>query len=131
MEKAGALSQQECWGLLAVGSVGRLALSINALPAILPVQYTSDGASISICLGQHEVPATSVHESVVAFGADEIDEGSRSGWAVQVQGIMHGPQEGNRVPWDCGQPPAGRVVHLEPVVMSGHRFDLCPFITGF
>ena len=131
MESAGELTQQECWELLAAGSIGRLALSINALPTILPVQYTSDGALTSICLGQHMIPAPSVHETVVAFAADETDKGSRSGWTVQVQGIVHGPQESNRVPWDCGQPAAGSVVHLEPIVMSGHRFSLCPFITGF
>ena len=38
-----ALSERECWELLATVSVGRLALSIRALPLILPVQYYLDG----------------------------------------------------------------------------------------
>jgi nitroimidazol reductase NimA-like FMN-containing flavoprotein (pyridoxamine 5'-phosphate oxidase superfamily) len=33
------LSERECWELLATASVGRLALSVRALPVILPVQY--------------------------------------------------------------------------------------------
>jgi hypothetical protein len=38
-----ALSERECWELLATVSVGRLALSVRALPVILPVQYYLDG----------------------------------------------------------------------------------------
>jgi len=33
------LSERECWRLLAMVSVGRLALSVRALPVIVPVQY--------------------------------------------------------------------------------------------
>jgi nitroimidazol reductase NimA-like FMN-containing flavoprotein (pyridoxamine 5'-phosphate oxidase superfamily) len=34
-----ALSEPECRDLLATASAGRLALSVRALPVILPVQY--------------------------------------------------------------------------------------------
>jgi nitroimidazol reductase NimA-like FMN-containing flavoprotein (pyridoxamine 5'-phosphate oxidase superfamily) len=33
------ISPEECWGLLATASVGRIALSVRALPVILPVHY--------------------------------------------------------------------------------------------
>jgi hypothetical protein len=34
-----ALQRRECWELLATASVGRLALSVSALPLIVPVQF--------------------------------------------------------------------------------------------
>jgi hypothetical protein len=37
-------------------SIGRLALSLRALPAILRVQYYLDGDEIAACLGFFPVP---------------------------------------------------------------------------
>ena len=50
------LSRAECWELLASASVGRLALSIRALPLILPVRYAVDDASVAISLGRNGMP---------------------------------------------------------------------------
>ena len=130
MEVPSDLVERDCWELLALASVGRLALSVNALPAILPVQYYLDGPTVTICLGEHELPVTSVDGTVVAFAADSLDSSPRSGWTVQVQGVLRVPMP-DGVPRDCGQPAAGRLVHLESATVSGHRFNLCPFIDGF
>jgi nitroimidazol reductase NimA-like FMN-containing flavoprotein (pyridoxamine 5'-phosphate oxidase superfamily) len=40
MERHRELDAEECWELLALASVGRIALSVKALPTILPVQYS-------------------------------------------------------------------------------------------
>ena len=45
------IPESRCWELLATISVGRLALSVRALPQILPVQYYLDGRSLAVCLG--------------------------------------------------------------------------------
>jgi hypothetical protein len=124
------LDEQECWELLSFSTIGRIALSVKALPVILPVQYYLDNRTLAICLGQHEIPNASVENTVVAFAADAVDTSSQSGWSVQVQGLAHRPvREG--IARDCGQPPAGRVVHIETAMVKGHRFNLCPFIAGF
>ena len=131
MEKSGGdLDERECWDLLASESVGRIALSVRALPAILLVQYYLDGRTLGICLGQHRIPTTSVNDAVMAFAADAIDDSSNSGWTIQVQGLAHVPMASG-VPRDCGQPAAGQIVHIEPATISGHRFILCPFISSF
>lgn len=52
-----ALSERECWELLATVSVGRLALSVRALPVILPVQYYLDGRRLAVCLGTTRCPS--------------------------------------------------------------------------
>jgi len=68
------------------GSVGRLVLSVRALPLIVPVQYCLDGRRLAICLGHLELPERSLDETIIAFTADSIDPVTRSGWSVQVQG---------------------------------------------
>ena len=81
-----ALSERECWELLATASVGRLALSVRALPVILPVQYYLDGRRLAVCLGHHALPERALDKTIIAFAADSIDPVTRSGWSVQVQG---------------------------------------------
>jgi nitroimidazol reductase NimA-like FMN-containing flavoprotein (pyridoxamine 5'-phosphate oxidase superfamily) len=124
-----ALSAQECWELLATVSVGRLALSVRALPVIVPVQYYLDGRRLAVCLGHHELPERSLDETIIAFAADSIDPVTRSGWLVQVQGRSVVPR-GVRIETDCGWPAAAQVVEIEPGVISGHRVHLCPFIAA-
>ena len=122
-----ALSERECWELLATASVGRLALSVRALPVILPVQYYLDGRRLAVCLGHRGLPERSLDETVIAFAADSIDPVTRSGWSVQVQGRSVVPR--GRIDTDCGWPAAAaQVVEIEPGTISGHRMHLCPFI---
>ena len=123
-----ALSERECWELLATASVGRVALSVRALPVILPVQYYLDGHRLSLCLGHHALPELALDETIVAFAADSIDPVTRSGWSVQVQGRSVIPR-GLRIDTDCGWPAApAQVVEIGPRTISGHRMHLCPFI---
>jgi nitroimidazol reductase NimA-like FMN-containing flavoprotein (pyridoxamine 5'-phosphate oxidase superfamily) len=51
------ISPDECWALLATASVGRIALSVRALPVILPVHYYLDGRRLMTCLGDHQIPS--------------------------------------------------------------------------
>jgi hypothetical protein len=125
-EDHGPIPEQQCWELLASTSVGRVALSIGALPVILPVQYHLDGHTLAVCLGHRELPERAL-DTVVALAADAIDPHTRSGWSVQVQGrsaVPHQPGTGN----DCGWTTAGQVVHIDPAAISGYRVHLCPVI---
>ena len=121
------LSERECWRLLAMVSVGRLALSVRALPAIVPVQYYLDGRRLAVCVGHLDLPERSLDETIIAFAADSIDPVGRSGWSVQVLGRSVIPR-GLRIGTDCGWPAAAQVVEIEPGRISGHRVHLCPFI---
>jgi len=62
------IPEHRCWELLATVSVGRLALSVRALPVILPVQYYLDGRRLAICLGHHEIPERSLNDVIIALG---------------------------------------------------------------
>jgi len=122
------LSERECWELLATVSVGRLALSVRALPVILPVQYYLNGRRLAVCLGHHALPERALDDTIIAFAADSIDRVTRSGWSVQVQGRSV-IADGLRIDTDCGWPAsAAQVVQIQPGTISGHRVHLCPFI---
>lgn len=109
--------------------MGRLALSLSALPAILPVQYYLDGHDLAICLGHYKIPERSVNGAIVAFAADAVDSTNRTGWTVQVQGTSRIPKRLG-VPTNCGRPTAGQIVHLVPATITGQRIRLCPLMPG-
>jgi uncharacterized protein len=116
------LSTDECWELLATSTLGRLALSIHALPIILPVRYVVDDASVTISLDRLGMPDAAVDNSVVAFAVDEISPVSDEGWWVQMQGIA-------RLTAPTGAPGAvdsTRIVRVVPQRMTGLRFSIAP-----
>ncbi len=121
-----AILATECWELLRGQSLGRVALSLEALPAILPVQYYVDADVLKICLGFYDIPPASVTDTVVAFAADSLAAGTGGGWSVQVQGVVHPPRSIG-VDTACGQPTAGQIVDLRPASITGHRVRICPF----
>ncbi len=118
---------QRCWELLATASVGRLALSVRALPVILPVQYYLTGHTIAACLGHHEIPERSLDGAVIAFTADAIDPATRSGWSVQIQGRTSAPGR-NGIGTARGQSAGAQIVEIEPATITGYHVRLCPFI---
>lgn len=124
-----AIAPSMCWELLGSASVGRIALSVRALPAILPVEYYLDGADLAICLGQYRLNPRAVNNVVVAFAADAIDPATRSGWTVQVQGVARLPRTVG-VPTECGHPTAGQIVHVTPETIMGQHLQLCPLTAG-
>jgi nitroimidazol reductase NimA-like FMN-containing flavoprotein (pyridoxamine 5'-phosphate oxidase superfamily) len=87
------MTSSECWQMLTTQSVGRLALCVAALPAIMPVQYYVDGDEVAICLGHDELPRRSFNDAIVAFSSDFLDFATRSGWSVQVQGRITVPRQ--------------------------------------
>jgi nitroimidazol reductase NimA-like FMN-containing flavoprotein (pyridoxamine 5'-phosphate oxidase superfamily) len=70
-----------------MSQVGRIAISVGALPVILPVNYLAfDGAV------WFRAPSNGTHSrasvgSVVAFEADGYDDAGSFGWSVLVRGI--------------------------------------------
>src|SRR5262249_22574798 len=80
---AETLERDECLDLLASATVGRVALSANALPTVLPVRFR--------LLGDHVVfiTARSAPKTVVAFEVARIDPRSLEGWSVIVTAVAH------------------------------------------
>jgi nitroimidazol reductase NimA-like FMN-containing flavoprotein (pyridoxamine 5'-phosphate oxidase superfamily) len=83
------LSQEECVGLLGRKQLGRVAVSIGALPAILPVHYTVFEESIVLRTAPGTRLSAALMGAVVGFEIDGTDTTLASGWSVLVVGLAH------------------------------------------
>jgi hypothetical protein len=81
------LSPEECLKRLHRVSLGRIALSIGALPAIRSVRFVLSGHDVVFRVRPVSRLYRAASNSVVAFHADYVDEQARDGWAVQIQGV--------------------------------------------
>jgi nitroimidazol reductase NimA-like FMN-containing flavoprotein (pyridoxamine 5'-phosphate oxidase superfamily) len=80
------LSRGEAIGLLAAGSIGRVGVTIGALPAILPVNYVVLDDSIVFRSAPGTKFSAALTEAVVAFEVDDADARATTGWSVLVVG---------------------------------------------
>ncbi|WP_406423021.1 pyridoxamine 5'-phosphate oxidase family protein [Streptomyces sp. NBC_00842] len=82
-----ALDRQECLRLLTKVPVGRVVYTRQALPAVLPINFSLDtDASVLLCTSPASDLVHAINGVVVAFEADEFDAATRSGWSVVVTG---------------------------------------------
>jgi nitroimidazol reductase NimA-like FMN-containing flavoprotein (pyridoxamine 5'-phosphate oxidase superfamily) len=124
------IGTDECLALVASVPVGRVGVTIDALPAVLPVNFVLWNGAIVF----RTVPGTKLDAAaagaVVAFEADAYgSHGAPGGWSVLIRGIARevtDPAELAEIgslplhswAWD-GQ--AHRTVCIEPTVMTGRR----------
>jgi nitroimidazol reductase NimA-like FMN-containing flavoprotein (pyridoxamine 5'-phosphate oxidase superfamily) len=80
------LSRSECLELLSTVPVGRVGVSIGALPAVLPVNFCVTDEAVIFRSTSGAKLSAAVAGTVVAFEADHYDEAGRTGWSVLVQG---------------------------------------------
>jgi hypothetical protein len=72
--------------LLQSVSLGHIAVTVEALPAVVPVPYHLCGESLVFPAAADPKFARGLDNGVVAFGADGFDPSGRA-WSVLVQGI--------------------------------------------
>ena len=84
---AHALTWEECLDRLRAGTIGRIAVTHRALPAIVPVNYAVSGSRVVFRTEPGGMLARACAGSVVAFEVDELDSTGRSGWSVLVVGL--------------------------------------------
>ena len=122
------LEQVECLELLGRSSIGRVAVSMGAVPAVFPVNFALLDQAIVFWTPTGTKLDAAVRSAVVAFEVDEVDAVCRKGWSVLVVGIadeLRDPVLLDRVkqlplaPW--AQRPREHVVAIHPQVISGHR----------
>jgi nitroimidazol reductase NimA-like FMN-containing flavoprotein (pyridoxamine 5'-phosphate oxidase superfamily) len=129
------LDRAECLRLLATVPVGRIAVSIGALPAIFPVNFAVVGDRIVI----RTVPGTKLDaatsRAVVAFEADGYAPDGSSGWSVMVQGLCGEVVEPAELTalsasplraWAFDEGVAARFVRIDLSFVSGRRFRRRP-----
>lgn len=82
-----AISEGECLRLLGHTTLGRVALSIGALPVVLPVNFAMDDGDVVLRTGSGSKLDAALAGSVVAFEVDNYDPVYHSGWSVLLTGV--------------------------------------------
>lgn len=119
------LSEDECWELLRSHSVGRIAWSTAATPHLVPVNFVAHDGRIWIRSAPYSALARECRGKPVAFEVDEIDEFTRSGASVVVEGVAR-PGDLHRIeaPPELESWPEGArtfVVAIDAQTISGRR----------
>jgi nitroimidazol reductase NimA-like FMN-containing flavoprotein (pyridoxamine 5'-phosphate oxidase superfamily) len=91
------LRRADCMARLATHSVGRVGLSMGALPVILPVNYCLVDDSVVFRTSPGTKLAAASEGAVVAFEVDEVDPISHAGWSVLVVGLARVVHDGDEV----------------------------------
>ena len=87
--------------LLAKVPVGRVVYTRQALPAVLPINFSLDAnSSVVLRTSPQSDLVRAIDGVVVAFEADEFDAETRSGWSVVITGrasVVPDPAENERL----------------------------------
>jgi nitroimidazol reductase NimA-like FMN-containing flavoprotein (pyridoxamine 5'-phosphate oxidase superfamily) len=121
------LTEAECRALLSTESVGRVAVSVGALPAIFPVNFTVVDEDILFLTGEGLKLRAALKNTVVGFEVDSLDPALRYGWSVMVVGVakevLAAEREGLEpvqiTPWAGGD--RSHLVRIHPEMISGRR----------
>jgi uncharacterized protein len=129
------LNPQECLQLLASVPVGRVGVTIDALPAVLPVNFVvSDGAIVFRTIPGTKLDAATAG-AVVAFEVDAVGSKEQpGGWSVLVRGVARPLTDPDQLAvagtlpleswaWDGG---ADRFIRIEPTLLTGRRVVEAP-----
>lgn len=81
------LSREQCLDRLRTRAIGRIAVTHQALPVIVPVNYALVGGSVVFRTEPDGMLARACRGSVVAFEVDDLATDHRSGWSVVVVGV--------------------------------------------
>lgn len=122
------LSRAQCLALLESATVGRIGVSIDALPAIFPVFITVVNGVVAF----RTVPGTKLAAAsagaIVALEADDVDGVTGDGWSVLVRGIASEVTDETRIAtarhrlretWIDGAPM--HLVEISPDLVTGRR----------
>ena len=84
--RMGVLDGAECRQLLGTASIGRIAFTEGAMPAIQPASFAVREDDVLIPTGLGSKMAAGSRGAVLAFEVDEYDLAERTGWNVTVIG---------------------------------------------
>lgn len=125
-----ALTDDECYELLATQQIGRLGVNAEHYPLIFPVNYALDRRAVVVRTHAGTKLSAADHANVT-FEVDHIDPISRSGWSVLIRGLAEEVTAAHRAelverthatgvePWAPGE--HGHWLRIIPHDVSGRR----------
>jgi hypothetical protein len=113
------LSQAESVALLSAATTGRVAVTIDALPAIFPVCYSMLSGQIVFQVDDNPQLITALSDTVVAFEVDTWDSPAAQPWSVHLLGYARVERQ---PPSPSDQPaPDSYIVRVTPERVTGQR----------
>jgi nitroimidazol reductase NimA-like FMN-containing flavoprotein (pyridoxamine 5'-phosphate oxidase superfamily) len=82
------IDRDECLRLVSGSYVGRIGLSVAALPVVLPVNYVWDVDRIVLCTEPGAKLDAARHGLVACLEVDDFDPVGHRGWSVLVTGRL-------------------------------------------
>jgi uncharacterized protein len=122
------LDRDDCLRLLRTAVLGRVAVSSDALPCVLPVTFKVAGDQILFRTNPGTKLDAATRRAVVAFEVDEFDAAAHTGWSVLVTGIasevtdprdLESAQRLQLPRWAPSE--ADRIVAVSIEIVSGRR----------
>jgi uncharacterized protein len=80
------LSEGECLSLVALRPIGRVVVSIGALPAVFPVNFCVVGRDVVFRTAPGTKLVAALRGAVVAFEVDDFEGQGHRGWSVLIIG---------------------------------------------
>jgi nitroimidazol reductase NimA-like FMN-containing flavoprotein (pyridoxamine 5'-phosphate oxidase superfamily) len=125
------LTRGECLALLGQAGIGRVGVSLGAIPEVFPVHFCLMGDAIVFRTGAGTKLHAASHGAVVAFEVDEFEIDARCGWSVLVIGrsgrVRHPVEihEARQQLQPDGWVPGDRdqIVRIMPHKISGRRIE--------
>jgi nitroimidazol reductase NimA-like FMN-containing flavoprotein (pyridoxamine 5'-phosphate oxidase superfamily) len=123
------LTEPECYELIRDVRVGRVGVTVGALPVILPVNYACVEGDVVFRTAEGTKLRAAVDRAVVAFEVDEYDPAARTGWSVLLVGEAREVVTPDEIamleatdlePWTDADG-RSRWVRLRPEFVSGRR----------
>jgi uncharacterized protein len=123
------LDRGECLRLLGGATLGRIGITLGALPTILPINFrlVEERILFRTSVGTKLDAATS--NAVVAFEVDDMDPLWHTGWSVVVTGLareLTNPEDaaaldGFDLPYWAPAASGDRIVEISTQMISGRR----------
>jgi nitroimidazol reductase NimA-like FMN-containing flavoprotein (pyridoxamine 5'-phosphate oxidase superfamily) len=122
------LTEDECWRLIEMPGIGRVGVTVGALPAIFPVNYAAPDHTIVFRTADGTKLRAAVEHAVVVFEVDHADPLYHDGWSVQVVGVAEPVDSADDpalhaavAPWAAGE--RSNYVRIRPEMVSGRRIS--------
>ena len=121
------LDPDECLRLVRGCALGRLAVVVDGVPLVFPVNFALDGTAV-VLRTDEGTKLFGARHGLVAFECDEIEGMSHTGWSVIITGRAEQIREAADVarlarlplgPWCPGPKPVW--LRLRPQTISGRR----------
>jgi nitroimidazol reductase NimA-like FMN-containing flavoprotein (pyridoxamine 5'-phosphate oxidase superfamily) len=133
------LSVSQCWSLLRLESVGRIAVPVEEFGVdIFPVNFVVDGGSVVFRTAAGTKLTALTEAPRIAFEADGTDDERQLAWSVVLKGEARAVEHITEMfetfdldlqPWDDARKPT--FVRLRPAMVTGRRFPISrPSSTG-